>query len=112
MNVGGINDRVTQEVLSGLAGKLGESPIARMGIRYWWLSLPIGFAMYSQFLHRKEKGEATTFHLLQDFGTLIGPIATLVALNEFARKEEEKKFGGPIKEAQFTQVPQQQTGVP
>lgn len=104
MKEGGIHDRVTQEVLSNLAGKLGESPIARLGIRYWWLSFPIGWAMYSQFLHRKKKGEANTFHLLQDFGTLIGPIATLVALNEFALREEAKKYSGPVTDAEFSKV--------
>jgi hypothetical protein len=90
--------------LGGLSGVV-DNPLARLAMRYWWLSLPAGFAAYTKYRDRKAKGEATMANLMTDLGMILAPILSVITLAEFSRREESTIVGGQIKDAQFTPIP-------
>lgn len=76
--------------LGGVAGVV-NNPITRLGIRYWWASIPVIVAAWGKYQERKEKGDVRLHHVISDVGTLLGPVMTIIAMTEFAKRDEERK---------------------
>jgi hypothetical protein len=66
----------------GSLGEVMQTPLARAVVKYWWVSLPIGYAAYLSFQRRKAKeGKAHPIDILHDISPLICLVGTLVAVN-------------------------------
>lgn len=96
---------MSSSLLSGLAG----SPLSKVAVKYWWLAIPAGFAMWT-LARKRDKVDAAG--LIQDFGTCFGPVIPLIVLCEMMADRAEKQAAaaapvaglalqGPVKEADF-----------
>lgn len=97
------------QVIQQLSG-LASLPIARYALRYWWVTLPLGYAGWVKYQERKKKGEATLPNIIADFSPLVGVVATLVLLNHTLAQSEPPSAAspigaGPVTDAQFSTQP-------
>jgi hypothetical protein len=92
-------------LLSGLAN---SHPLVRIAVKYWWLAIPAGWAMWT-LTRKREKIDAAG--LIQDFSISFGPVLPLILLGEMMADREDRKVAempkpvgiqGPIKEASFS----------
>lgn len=78
-------------------GNLTEHPIVKMTLRYWWLSIPVGVALYGRYKAQlKDTGSYKLYNAFDDFGSIMGPIMTFVGLSEMAHQMERQ---GVLREA-------------
>lgn len=98
--------KVALDALAGMAG----SPIVKLALKYWWLSIPTGLALYGKYKARASKDDYKIYHFFDDVGTVLGPIMTFVGLNELATKMEDKgKLDiSNAKEAEYSVVQDQE----
>lgn len=90
-------------------GELARSPIAKMALRYWWVSIPLGYMIYGRIMDRKAtEKQLKPYMILSDVAATLGPVMTLVAMSELASKLERagKLDPQPIKDAEYTVEPQ------
>lgn len=74
-------------------------PLVKMGLRYWWLSVPAGLALYGRIKERREKGERKIHHYFGAAAEVFGPLMTVVAMAELASKlQREGKLDTRIDE--------------
>lgn len=66
-----------------------NNPLTRLAVRYWWLSIPVGIAVWGRFEERRAAGEVKLHHLIGDAGTILSPFLVLAILSEFAERREE-----------------------
>jgi hypothetical protein len=78
---------VDRTALAGL-GALAQTPLARAAVKYWWVSLPIGYAAYRSWQQRKAKGGAHPLDVVMDIAPLVGLVGTLVLINEHIKRNE------------------------
>ena len=93
----------------GNIGAIANTPLARYGIRYWWITAPLAFAMWTKYKERKKSGTASLSNLLADAMPYISIVGTLVIVNETLQQRDERRAAngaapvtGPIKDASFT----------
>lgn len=99
---------MSASILAGLAG----SPLSRVAMKYWWLALPAGWAMWT-LTRKRDKIDAAG--LIQDFGTSFGPVIPLIVLCEMMSERAERQAAaapaapvsglalqGPMKDADFS----------
>ncbi len=105
----GVLPNLPPQVLQQLAG-LTNVPLVRFAARYWWVTLPLGYAGWTKYQERKRKHEATLPNLIADMSPLIGVVATLIMLNHTLEQRETlhpaSPVGtGPVTDAQFSTQP-------
>ena len=86
------------QALSGLA----SSPVAKLGLKYWWLAIPAGIAFWSKWKARDKHDMGT---IMEDLGCALGPVFPLILLVEMMEtngKPQQVVVAGPVKDAQFT----------
>lgn len=102
-------------VMRGL-GELARSPIAKMALRYWWVSIPLGYMIYGRIMDRKAtEKKLKPYMILSDVAATLGPVMTLVAMSELASKLERAGKLDPVqqvRDAEFTVDPQQAQAAP
>jgi hypothetical protein len=98
---------MSASILAGLAG----SPLSKVALKYWWLALPAGFAMWT-LTRKRDKIDAAG--LIQDFGTAFGPVIPLIVLCEMMADRAERQAAAapaapvsgllqaPMKDADFS----------
>lgn len=85
-----------------------KHPLAKMAMRYWWLSVPAGIALYGRIQERREKGETRVHHYFATAAEVLGPIMTVVTMAELAFKlDREGRLDDRI-DARIAAVKQQQ----
>lgn len=107
-------NRMQEAQLQAMLGEITQAPIARLALRYWWAAIPVGLALWGKIRERQEsKKPVKLYHVLADLGVVVGPVATIIGLNEAARRMEERGAFGKdtvIRDAEFT--PQEQENAP
>ena len=75
-----------------LAGLGGSSALVKTGVKYWWLLVPAGMAMYALINARRNRGGQTfeTAALIQDFAMSFGPVLPLILLAEMVESREQQ----------------------
>lgn len=53
-----------------------------LAAKYWWVSIPIAFAIWSRVKERKARGELQAFNVVSDIGMIVTPAISLVMLSE------------------------------
>lgn len=90
-----------------LSGLTNSHPLVKLAVKYWWLAIPAGWAMWT-LSKKREKVDAAG--LIQDFGTCFGPVLPIIILGEMcADRAERQQAGtaaavglqGPIRDAAF-----------
>lgn len=98
------------QTLKGLKGHMGglggvvSNPYTRLAIRYWWLAIPVGLAAWGKYQEKKAQGKVRLHHILGTLGETIAPVTAIIALGEFARRDEARQFqkqGPNIRDAEF-----------
>lgn len=99
--------------MRALAGLAANQPLVQAAVKYWWLMIPSGIAMWSMLRGQK----ITTGSALSAFATSFGPIIPLIMLSEMLSKQNEAApagpppapttIGGHIKDASFVPVQNQ-----
>jgi hypothetical protein len=96
---------IPPEVMQQLSG-LTNVPLVRFAARYWWVTVPLGYAGWAKYQERKKKGEATLPNIIADLSPLIGVVATLVMLNHTLSQREAAVPpivpAGPVRDADFS----------
>ena len=83
----------SQMVLRNGVGQVVQSPIGRMAVRYWWLSIPVALGIWGKYMERKEKGGKIKFHhFMVDAGAMLAPVGAVIGIAEFARRDEERRM--------------------
>jgi hypothetical protein len=68
-----------------------QSPLARAVVKYWWVTVPIGYAAWVSYQRRKAKeGKVHPIDVLHDVAPIIGIVGTLVAVNATIAAHEAK----------------------
>lgn len=84
-----------------------KHPLVKMGLRYWWLSIPAGLALYGRIKERREKGENKIHHYFGATAEIFGPIMTIVAMAELAsRMDKQGKLDAQAHQQRATYQPQ------
>src|SRR6056297_85962 len=65
-------------------------PLLKLALRYWWLSVPAGLALYGRIQERRAKGETKIHHYFGATAEIVGPIMTVVAMAELAGKMQRE----------------------
>src|SRR5690606_23417043 len=79
--------------MQALSGLTNSHPLLRAAVKYWWLSIPSGIALYSLIKARPKNTMAT---VMQDIATSMGPVVGLILLSEsLERKEAVKTLTAP-----------------
>jgi hypothetical protein len=98
---------IGMQTLSGLAN---SHPLVKTAIKYWWLALPAGWALYTL---TKERPKVTVGGAITDFSMTFGPIIGLIMLAETMERNQKLDVAaaaapakalpvsGEIREAQF-----------
>lgn len=98
---------IPPEIVQQLSG-LTDVPLLRFAARYWWVTLPLGYAGWVKIQERQKKGEATLPNIIADLSPLIGVVATLVMLNHTLAMREATAPpppivpAGPVRDADFS----------
>lgn len=96
--------------LKGALGEVTQSPMIKLALRYWWLSVPVGMALYGRYKARKkEDNEYKLYQAFDDFGMIMGPVMTFVGLSELANQmEAQGKLDRPtsIRDVEYQRVEQ------
>lgn len=71
---------IPPQLAQQLAG-LGNTPLVRAAVRYWWVALPFGYAAWAKYQERKKHGEANLHNVLADLAPLVGTLAAIVTIN-------------------------------
>lgn len=100
-------------------GGLSSSSMLKIGIKYWWLAVPLGLASYWRYQERKKSNQATLYTVMTDTGMLVAPVAAIIMINEMMGQQKTptgvvvataapapspSPISGQIKEAVFTAV--------
>jgi len=102
---------LTPSLISSLAGIATKSPMARIALKYWWLSIPAGIALYGRIKKRRDKGEKIDcMSTLDDVGAVLTPVMPIIILGEMLAQQETAAGMGHLKQAQ--QIPPQSAPVP
>ncbi len=62
-----------------LAGLAQNSPLVRLGMKYWWLVIPASVGVY---LKAKARPSRSLVTYLEDFGICFGAVVPIVMLSE------------------------------
>jgi hypothetical protein len=93
-------------------GEFAKSPLAKMALRYWWVSIPLAYMVYGRIQDRRAKEKKIKpYMILSDVAATLGPVMTLVAMSELANKLERSGKLDPVqtvREAEFQTVEPQQ----
>jgi hypothetical protein len=101
---------LTPQILGHL-GNFANTAIFRNAAKYWWVTLPLGYAAWGKYQERKRKNEVTTANVIGDLAPLISVVATLVMLNNVLEQRESaappkpnplNPAPGPVTEASFS----------
>ena len=104
----------TSASMRALAGLAANQPLVQAAIKYWWLALPSGIAMWAMM-----RGKPVTVGgTLSAFASSFGPIIPLIMLSEMLSKEQAAAvpvspppapatISGHIKDASFVPVQNQ-----
>jgi len=76
-------------------------PIIRVGVRYWWVSLPMALVYWSKIKARKSKGKVEYWEYVEDAAAVAMPVMTLVGVFGMIEKldkqhHHQSKFGPDI----------------
>lgn len=92
-------------------GNLTEQPVVKLALRYWWLSLPVGVALYGKYKARMEEQDRyKIYNAFDDFGTIMGPVMTFVGLSELANRMDRSgtlRDAPAVRDADYTPVESQ-----
>jgi hypothetical protein len=73
-----------------------QHPLLKMALKYWWLSIPAGIALYGRIQERRAKCENKMHHYFGAAAEVLGPVMTLVAMAELSMKmQREGKLDTP-----------------
>ncbi len=97
----------------GHLGNFANTAIFRNAAKYWWVTLPLGYAAWGKYQERKRKNELTTANVIGDLAPLLSVVATLVMLNNVLEQREQtpakpnplNPAPGPVTEASFSTAP-------
>lgn len=78
-----------------LSGLVNSHPLVKVAVKYWWLAIPAGWAMWT-LAKKREKIDAAG--LIQDFGVAFGPVIPIILLGEILADRADRQ--------QATAVPQ------
>lgn len=93
-------DQRARSAALGALSNIAQAPLVRAAVRYWWVTVPIGFAAWRAYQRRKAKdGDAHPVDVLLDVAPMVGLVAGLVALNENLRRSEERQPAAPVARA-------------
>jgi hypothetical protein len=88
-------------------------PLLKMAMRYWWLSIPTGLALYSRIKENHAKGNKKVHHYFGAAAEVLGPVMTIVAVAEMASKmNREGRLDAHIDQRLQAHMAAQQTGEP
>lgn len=59
-----------------------------MAAKYWWVSVPVAFAIWSAVKERRANGGVKTHLLVTDIGMIITPAISLILLAEFVSAQQ------------------------
>ena len=83
--------------LSGLAS-LAQSlpldkmhPVVRVGVRYWWVSVPMALVYWSKIKARQSKGKVEYWHYVEDAAAVAMPVMTLVGVFGMIEKMDRQQ---------------------
>lgn len=108
-----MNQKPMNYLLAGL-GDIAGSALFRRSIRYWWLTIPIGYVAWGAIKERRTKKTLTPHGVLCDVAPAISLAATLLMLNftldERDRRQAAEKAspvppGSTVRDASFTATP-------
>ena len=81
--------------LAGLKARLGglsgvvANPLTQAAVRYWWLSIPAGLAIWGSIKERRESGKKLRLHhIFSDVGTIVAPVVSLAMLLNLANRKD------------------------
>lgn len=101
-------DRIDSGI-SAIGAILGkERPLVKIALRYWWLVIPAGWAIFHQLRQRQKKHELTPFNVATDVGFVISPVIGIITMAEIVGKNYSTASplqpATPVKDAEFTTV--------
>lgn len=100
---------IPPQLAEQIAG-LGNTPLVRAAVRYWWVALPFGYAAWAKYQERRKKGEANLHNVLADLAPLAGTLAAIVTINYTLAQQQAQQPqpvagaapGSNAKDASFT----------
>ena len=101
------------QVLAGIQS-IATTPLAQGLVRYWWLSLPLGYLGWHYAQKRRSEGKLNLPEIVNDLAPAVGIVVGLILLNEtLSRNAPSRPTSSPLqaqaKDATFTpQVPNAQ----
>jgi hypothetical protein len=70
-----------QAILAGL-GSIGQMPLAKVAVRYWWLTVPLAYLAWHHYQARKESGKVKLGDLVADMAPGMSIALSLVMLDQ------------------------------
>jgi hypothetical protein len=75
-----------------LSGLVNSHPLVKVAVKYWWLAIPAGWAMWTL---SKKRDKIDAAGLIQDFGTCFGPILPIIVLGEMIADRQDRQQAAP-----------------
>lgn len=93
-----LSQPVAQAALAGALGGIAQSPLARAAVRYWWLTLPVGYVAWDAYQASKERGgKVRVSTVVAQMSPAIMLLASVVMLNHTLRcAEAEARANGAL----------------
>lgn len=90
-------DQRSRSAALGALSNVAQAPLVRAAVRYWWVTVPLGFAAWRAYQRRKAKdGDAHPVDVLLDVAPMVGLVVGVVSLNEAMRRAEERQPAAPV----------------
>lgn len=98
----------SQFVLGALTDVAG-SALFRNAMKYWWLSVPVGYAVWASISEHRRKKDLSPLRVVADVAPSVSLIATLIMLNNVLEQRDNARaaatvgpVAGSVKDASFT----------
>lgn len=98
----------------GALGDVAGSALFRSALKYWWVTVPVGYITWASIKERKKRKELTPLYVVGDVAPVVTLVATLVLLNHTLDERERLAASAAvassippstIKDASFTTTP-------
>ncbi len=96
----------------GALGDVAGSALFRNALKYWWLSAPVGYAIWASISEHRKRKDLTPMRVVADVAPAVSLIATMVLLNNVLEQRDNARVAsvvspaaGSVKDASFTTSP-------
>ncbi len=105
-----MNQKAPVQYVLGALGDIAGSALFRNAMKYWWVTLPIGYAAYASVRSRMKGKTLTPLGVVGDVAPAVSLVATLVMLNHTLEQRDQRTAAAVvssippagIKDASFT----------